>query len=276
MFEQPLRAGTTVVGFTFPLPQVAEPIFSRYHNGLNKAGGVIMRQLGVLIALTLSVGSAAAADLPGYPSSGVLPGMPSLYSRAHVWTGIYIGANAGGAFGNYSANAVFGPLSADLGSVKASGFIGGGQVGAQIQYGHFVYGVEADFQGSSQDHSDTFNVLGTSVLVRESMPWFGTVRGRLGWATDNVLLYGTGGVAVVDGKLTASALGLTATTERTHIGWTAGAGLEWAFAPHWTAKVEYLYLDSGNIEIANVGGVRLNGRIQDNIVRAGLNYYLFN
>jgi outer membrane immunogenic protein len=227
-------------------------------------------------ALGFTFGAASAADLPVYPSSGVLPGMPSLYSRAHVWTGLYVGLNAGGAFGNFSANATYGDLSADLGSVSASGFIGGGQVGAQIQYQHVVYGIEGDFQGSSQDHSDTYNVLGIPVTVSESMPWFATVRGRLGWAVDNILLYGTGGMAIVDGKISASALGLTASTEKSHIGWTAGGGVEWAFAPHWTAKVEYLYLDSENIEIANVGGVTVNGRIKDNIVRAGLNYYIFN
>jgi outer membrane immunogenic protein len=227
-------------------------------------------------ALAFTVGAVSAADLPVYPSSGVLPGMPSLYSRAHIWSGIYVGVNAGGAFGNFSANATSGPFTADLGSVNASGFIGGGQVGAQMQYQHFVYGVEADFQGSSQDHSDTYNFLGTPVTVSESMPWFATVRGRLGWAVDNVLLYGTGGMAIVDGKLSGSALGITASNETSHIGWTAGGGVEWAFAPHWSAKAEYLYMDSGNIEIANVSGITVNGRIKDNIVRAGLNYYIFN
>ena len=201
--------------------------------------------------------------------------MPSLYSRAHVWTGIYVGVNAGGAFGTFSANATSGPFTADLGSVNASGFAGGGQVGAQIQYQHVVYGIEGDFQWSSQDHSDTYNGLGFPVTVSESMPWFATVRGRLGWAVDNVLLYGTGGMAIVDGKVSASALGVTASTEKSHVGWTAGAGLEWVFAPHWAAKVEYLYIDSGDIEIASAGGVTLNGRIKDSIVRAGLNYYIF-
>lgn len=239
-----------------------------------------MRKFAVAVlttsALAILIGAASAADLPVYPSSGVLPGMPSLYSRAHIWTGIYVGVNAGGAFGNFSENATSGPFTADLGSVNASGFIGGGQVGAQMQYQHIVYGIEGDFQGSSQDHSDTFIGLGFPVTVSESMPWFATVRGRLGWAVDNVLLYGTGGMAIVDGKVSATALGITASTEKSHIGWTAGAGLEWAFAPHWAAKVEYLYMDSGNIEIASAGGVTLNGRIKDNIVRAGLNYYIFN
>jgi outer membrane immunogenic protein len=239
---------------------------------------MVMRKFAVALLATsaLMITSASAADLPIYPSSGVLPGMPSLYSRAHVWTGIYVGVNAGGAFGTFSANASSGPFTADLGSVSASGFIGGGQVGAQIQYQHFVYGVEGDFQASSQDHSDIFNVLGTPVTLSESMPWFATVRGRLGYAVDNLLLYGTGGLAIVDGKVSVSALGLTASTEKSHIGWTAGGGVEWAFAPHWAAKAEYLYIDSGNIEIANAAGITVNGRIKDSIVRAGLNYYIFN
>jgi outer membrane immunogenic protein len=225
-------------------------------------------------ALVATIGVASAADMAIYPSSGVLPG-PSLYSRAYVWTNVYVGVNAGGAFGTFSANATSGPFTADLGSVNASGFIGGGQVGAQIQYQHVVYGVEADFQGSSQDHSDTFSVAGIPATLSENMPWFATVRGRLGWAVDNVLLYGTGGMAIVDGKVSLSALGITASKEDSKIGWTAGGGVEWAFAPHWAAKVEYLYIDSTNIEIFNAAGVTVNGRIQDNIVRAGLNYYIF-
>lgn len=221
------------------------------------------------------VGTASAADLFGSPQSGVLPGMPSLYSPAHSWSGIYVGLNLGGAFGDFSANAKSGPLTADLGSVSASGILGGAQAGAQLQYQHFVYGVEADFQGSSQDHSDTYNVAGTPVTVTASMPWFATVRGRLGWAFDDVLFYGTGGMAIVDGKLSGSALGVTASVEKSRIGWTAGAGLEWAFARQWTAKIEYLYMDSGDIEIADIAGISVNGRIQDNIVRGGLNYYLY-
>jgi outer membrane immunogenic protein len=219
-------------------------------------------------ALGFTVGQASAAD---FPISGVLPGSPSLYApRPFSWSGVYVGVNAGGAFGRFNANAEFGPFSEDLGSVSANGFIGGGQVGAQIQYQKTVLGIEADFQGSTQDHSDTFGAF----TLTEKMPWFATVRGRLGWVFDNVLLYGTGGIAVVDGKITGTALGLTASTDSSHIGWTAGGGVEWAFAQNWTAKVEYLYIDSGNIDLFNVGGVTFNGRIKDNIVRAGINYYL--
>jgi len=230
----------------------------------------------VLLAGTIFGFAGNQAWAGGYPSAGVLSA-PSLFAPPqHVWTNVYVGLNAGGAFGTFSGSATYGSATADFGSVDASGFIGGGQVGAQIQYQHVVYGIEADFQGSSQDHSDTYSELGFPVSVSESMPWFATVRGRLGWAVDNVLFYGTGGIAIVDGKFSASALGLTASTEKSDIGWTAGGGVEWAFAPHWTAKVEYLYLDSENIEIANVAGVTVDGRITDNIVRAGINYYIFN
>jgi outer membrane immunogenic protein len=162
--------------------------------------------------------------------------MSPFYSRLHIWSGIYVGVNAGAAFGTFSSNATAGPFTADLGSVDASGFIGGGQVGAQMQYQNFVYGVEADFQGSSQDHTDNFVVLGVPASLTASMPWFATVRGRLGYAVDNVLLYGTGGIAIVDGKLSASALGITASREDSHIGWTAGAGYRVGVCPALVGK----------------------------------------
>jgi outer membrane immunogenic protein len=242
-----------------------------------------MRKFTVTLLATAALGftvcHASAADLPvsGLPGPP-LPGPPPYFvAPPHVWTNLYVGLNGGGTFDSrFSLNSTFGPFTADLGSVSGNGFLGGGQVGAQIQYQWTVLGIEADFQGSSQDHSDTFDVFGIPLTVSESMPWFGTVRGRIGWALNNVLLYGTGGIAVVDGKLSGSALGLTLSKENSHVGWTAGGGVEWAFAPHWTVKAEYLYLDSGNIEIDNVDGVTFNGRIKDNIVRAGINYYIFN
>lgn len=224
-----------------------------------------MGKFAVAILTTTALGfvaaSASAADLPRYEA-------PLFAPSQHIWTGLYFGVNAGGAFGRFNAT--------DLGSVDANGFFGGGQVGAQIQYQHLLFGLEADFQGSSQDHSDTFYVSGVPVSVSASMPWFATFRGRVGWAFDSLLLYGTGGMAVIDGKLSASALGLTASTEDSHNGWTAGGGLEWAFAPNWSAKAEYLYLESVNIDIGSAAGVTLNGRFKDNIVRVGLNYYIFN
>ena len=74
--------------------------------------------------------------------------------------------------------------------------------------------------------------------------WLATVRGRAGWAWDRVLFYGTGGAAF--GNVQAGGIG-GPFDSATQTGWTAGAGVEWAFLPNWTAKVEYLYVDLGNL-----------------------------
>ena len=102
-----------------------------------------------------------------------------------------------------------------------------------------------------------------------SLPWFGTVRGRAGYlVTPTLLLYGTAGFAY--GGVDAFQRSDTCT------GWTAGGGVEWLFAPHWSAKVEYLYvdLDSSGINGAYTGWqLGNNDHPQLNVVRAGLNYH---
>src|SRR6267142_1624413 len=130
--------------------------------------------------------------------------------------------------------------------------------------GQIVVGVEADFQGKSQSHSDTFSILSVPVTLSEKMPWFGTVRGRFGWAFDRVVVYGTGGVAWIDGKIELSGGGVTVSTEANNIGWTAGGGVEWAFFDRWSTKVEYLYLNSTDIKF-NTSLGSFNGTIKNNI-----------
>ena len=113
----------------------------------------------------------------------------------------------------------------------------------------------------------------------DALNWFGTVRGRLGWAMDRWLPYVTGGWAYGEGTVS----GVTTTTipssntfsaSQFYSGWTVGGGLEWAFLDHWTARVEYLYIDFGNgptvaasAKLSIAGGV-----LTDNIVRGGVNY----
>jgi outer membrane immunogenic protein len=219
-----------------------------------------MRRLVILLATILVAGieESVAADLPAQDRSQV----PIAYSAPFSWSGIYAGLNGGGAFGHYSD---FG------GSVKATGFAGGGQVGGQMQVGQIVLGVEADFQGVYQSHSDNFIVFGVPVTLSEKMPWFGTVRGRVGYAFDRVMVYGTGGVAWVDGKVEATAGGFSLSSEASNFGWTAGAGVEWAFYDRWSTKLEYLYLSSTDIKFNTALG-SFNANIKDNIVRVGLNY----
>jgi outer membrane immunogenic protein len=211
--------------------------------------------IALLAATTLGVGAAAAADLPT---------KAPMYSPVPVfsWTGFYVGVNAGYGWASTS-------VSGFSGSSDLNGFVGGGQIGYNWQGASpLVLGIEADFQGTSQSRSDT--ALG--ITVDQNLPWFGTVRGRVGYAFDRVMIYGTGGFAFMDYKMTVSGFGLSASDSVNKAGWTAGAGAEWMFAPKWSTKLEYLYIDTGDTSVT-LFGVPFTGRAKDNIVRVGLNYH---
>jgi outer membrane immunogenic protein len=155
------------------------------------------------------------------------------------------------------------------GSNNLNGFVGGGQIGYNWQGASpLVLGIEADFQGTGQSRTDT--ALGIS--VQQQLPWFGTVRGRIGYAFDRLMIYATGGLAYADYKMTASGFGLSASSDTSRAGWTAGAGVEWMFAPQWSTKVEYLYWDTGSTS-ATLFGIAYTGRARDSIARVGLNYH---
>jgi outer membrane immunogenic protein len=222
-----------------------------------------MRQIGIALvtASVVGVGAATAADLP---RRGAPPPSP-VYLPAPVynWTGFYIGGNIGYGWARGSA-AAFGAS----GSNDLDGIIGGGQLGYNWQTGNLLLGVEGDFQGSGQSRSDT--VLG--VTVDQDIPWFATVRGRIGYVNGPWAIYATGGAAWVDYKVTASLGGLSASSDTSKAAWTVGGGVEWMFVPQWSAKVEYLYIDTGNVSTTLIG-VPVTGRVQDNIVRVGANYH---
>lgn len=194
-----------------------------------------------LLAAALLASPTGAADLRyGAPYQA-----PPPYAAPQTWTGPYVGANIGYQFG-----------SAAL-SMNPSGFAGGLQAGYNYQINQFVIGAETDFQFSGAD--DTF------AAYKFSNPWFGTLRGRVGWAMNNVLIYGTGGFAYGRGEV--EWLGWSQT--KTHTGWAAGAGIEVAFTPNWSARAEYLYMDLSKENYTMVG---LNTDIESSIVRFGLNY----
>jgi outer membrane immunogenic protein len=164
------------------------------------------------------------------------------------WTGFYVGANLGYQWGKVT----------NWPSTEPSGITGGGQLGYNWQvHPNWVLGVEADIQGSGAN--DTF------AAYKFSNPWFGTVRGRVGYAMNNVLFYATGGVAYGGIKVEFG----PSTEWQTHLGWTAGGGVEVGLTPNWSAKAEYLYVrleDQGYV----LTGVQ-NG-LQSNIFRLGVNY----
>jgi outer membrane immunogenic protein len=188
--------------------------------------------------------SAQAADLP-YGSRG--PYTVNQPLNAYSWAGPYLGGNLGYSWG-----------SVDNNPTKPSGFEGGAQAGYNWQTGPWVFGVEGDIQATGAD--DTF------APWKFSNPWFGTVRGRGGYAFSNILFYGTAGLAF--GELRGETFGLSET--HTNFGWTAGVGAEFGFAQNWSAKIEYLYVDLANSNFTITGvpnGYRFG------TIRAGVNYH---
>jgi len=252
------------------------------------------------IIIALSVSSALAADLPSKKE-------PVIASIAiPVWSGLHVGLNAGGTWANTgnigTASSSFyispidppanraGPadhaLAAALGATSSlssggsSGFIGGGQIGYDVQFGgrfaNAIAGVEADIQGIAGSNGSGANyfsavpvpksnperLVTTLMSGNKSLSYLGTVRGRIGYAImPTVLVYGTGGLAY--GGVNASVTGVQAydpvainrtvagfgsgSYSNTQVGWTAGGGAEWMFLPNWSAKAEYLYYDLGSV-----------------------------
>ena len=118
----------------------------------------------------------------------------------------------------------------------------GGTLGANFQSGAFVFGVEGDWDYSAINTGTTSSICTFSGNCQTGNNWLATARGRAGYAADRVLLYATAGGAFANVQTNFNGT----TTSHTQSGWTAGAGIEWAFADNWTAKVEYLYVNLGN------------------------------
>jgi outer membrane immunogenic protein len=205
-----------------------------------------------------------------------------------MWTGFYVGLNAGGTWANSNnvTTTAF-PLRPGTGSLSAAasasgvfgagnngGFIGGGQIGYNWQFNNnFVAGIEADIQGvaGTSGANNAFSMApgagraltwGTVAQYNSNLEYIGTVRGRLGWLfTPTLLVYGTGGLAYGGVSVNNSFVTIHniappstafggASFSDTRVGWTAGGGLEWMFWPNWSAKVEYLYYDLGTVSTA--------------------------
>jgi outer membrane immunogenic protein len=224
----------------------------------------------MLVSSCIRIASAADMPLPYEPPSVVYAPVPQVFS----WSGFYLGGNAGWGWTNAS-----GTFTSTTGggtfSGSGNGFLGGAQAGYNWQTGPFVIGAEADFQGTTASGSVNATT-GPTISSTEKTPWFGTLRGRVGYAADRVLFYATGGGVYGNSSLsgTVSSVGpfSSSTTFRS---WTAGAGVEWAFYGCWTAKLEYLYVGSPSKfpPLPTVISVTENNSSNTNIVRAGINYH---
>jgi outer membrane immunogenic protein len=225
--------------------------------------------LGAVAALVLGPTAAAAADLP------VKAPVPiAIYD----WTGFYIGVSGGGSFGQSTHIDQATGLGDTIGYNVKGGLVGG-TLGYNWQVSRFVVGFEGDASwvgqyGSNVDDGLAGNPAFTS-FTKET--WVATARGRLGYAVNNLLFYGTGGYAaagVEAGVKDSNTGALLASATSTRSGWTAGGGLEWGFAPNWSAKFEWLYMkfDSAAFNTLAGEGPRSSVPLDDNVVRAGINY----
>ena len=232
-----------------------------------------MRSFAVAAVLCgVPVAAAPAAELtPAYPANA-----PAIFS----WTGLYFGANVGGAFGKTSWNDPFSGLSD---SPSLSGLVGGAQVGYNRQIDALVLGVEGDFSAGeiTAGATDSLGFSHTSTVI-----WTSTVTGKVGFAVNRALFYGKGGLAlageqesVADPFInTASGNSNTAsagTVVRT--GWTIGAGVEYAWDRKWSARIEYDYLAFGSQGLAFSGPILGNASAPVTLdiqrVLGGINYH---
>ncbi|MDR3466711.1 MAG: porin family protein [Xanthobacteraceae bacterium] len=200
----------------------------------------------VLAAIGVSA-SAQAADL-NYYRPGPQPYTVNQPLNAFSWAGPYLGGTLGYSWGTVDNN-----------PTRPSGFEGGAEIGYNWQSGLWVFGVEGDLSASAAN--DTF------APWKFSNPWFGTARGRLGYTMNNVLFYGTAGLAF--GELRAATAGLVSETH-TNVGWTAGVGAEVGITQNWSAKVEYLFVDLSDSNFTLTG---VQNGYRFSTVRLGVNYH---
>lgn len=199
----------------------------------------------MILALGMAVMAASAAVAADMPRSSAPYYAPA--AAAFNWSGAYVGANLGYNWGKVTNS-----------NTSPSGIEGGVQGGYNWQNGQFVFGGETDLQLSGSE--DTF------APFKFSNPWFGTLRGRGGFAYSNFLFYLTAGLAYGNVKAESAFL----SESRTQLGWTVGLGGEMGITQNWSAKIEYLYMDLGSRTYTVTG---TSNAFHNNILRVGLNYH---
>ena len=231
--------------------------------------GDCMKRILLVGALAFATATGAfGADLPAPPPYVVPPPPP-----AFTWAGFYLGLNGGYGFGR--ANWKNSPLGT-IGTFATDGGLAGGTIGGNYQWNQFVIGLEGDVDWQNLRGSQSGAPCAPLGTCATASNWLSTIRGRVGFAANRALLYGTGGVAFTNIKASFSALPYGGGNEP---GWTAGAGVEFAMTDNWTAKLEYLYAgfrQTSSCAVSSCGAAApVNVSLNENIVRVGVNY-LFN
>jgi len=217
------------------------------------------------------------------------------------WAGWYLGVNIGGSWGRAADTTTYGapPGLFAATSSHLDGVIGGGQVGYNWHSNSWLFGLEADIQGSGERSSATTSLTNTILVPingvffpinitgnltdNERLSWFGTLRARLGLLASPTWLFSvTGGLAYGEIQnnetFTVGPVTVLNNFNNTRAGWTVGGGVEGVVSGNWTAKLEYLYMDFGTITHTYPGlsifnPLTLSSHVTDNVVRVGLNYH---
>lgn len=263
-----------------------------------------------LAAIAATSGAPAiASDLPSHKSA------PSFVSTAPLWTGFYAGVNAGYTWMKSPVKVLAVGSGAVMGSeeqwtpypfaapgvavLNSSGFLGGGQVGYNVQIGRFVIGAEGEFEGLlGGKKTATFvspGPIAPSVSVTQigrAWDWAGAATARAGFLVmPTLLVYAKGGAGfghaaanVLDYSTTALGYG-AGVAGHVYGGWAYGGGVEWMLSPHLSLKVEYLHFDLGKHQ-ASVQGLAYGAPIaaatsyfvqthlKQDVVKLGLNLHL--
>lgn len=262
-----------------------------------------MKRLLLATSALFAVGSAQAADLAArtYTKAPVVAAVP------FSWTGCYVGGHVGGgwsrtgftdpaiATGVAGTVTTTGVLPGDRIGVSGDGVVGGVQAGCDYQFSNnWVIGIAGDFAGTDIHGvaNDPFfaGKSGNPATLSSRTDWVASVTGRVGYTWDRFLVYGKGGVGFAHDRYSLNNfvtvggffcgppffIACNASTSTDRVGWTAGAGVEWAFAPNWSALVEYNHygFDSKRVGFVNPAGSTafLDIRQDIDIVKVGVNY----
>jgi outer membrane immunogenic protein len=223
-----------------------------------------MRRILIAGVCALAAGQALAADLP---PAAPPPRAPAVYvppaPPPFSWTAFYIGGNLGAGWNHGNLTD---PAGNTWGTTSNATFVGGGQVGGNLQFNALVVGIEADFDWFANNNNSGNGVTVANTTLQGSLNgrWVTTVTGRLGVAIDRVLLYGKGGGAWAGANnLTVldvpSGASVAFGTSNNNTGWTAGAGVEWAFVDNVSARLEYDYVGLSNNSFTVPAGYFLAG-----------------
>jgi outer membrane immunogenic protein len=252
--------------------------------------------LATAAVCALGIGAASAADLAARPYTKA---PPPIVSPIYDWSGFYVGGHVGGGWAdqgntivddgnNGTGLAGFGlfPSGTALNKNHPSGVLGGVQGGFNWQFNNVVLGVEGEYTWAGlRGESRTPDVVFPTAVMRSTdrIDEMATVTGRLGYAVNNWLFYGKGGWAWGRGGFDSLIStpqgpvgGLSSKTEKD--GWVAGAGIEWGFAPNWSAKIEYEHIDlGGKVARADTNGlgaglVLVDSSTRIDTLKAGVNY----